>query len=70
MISSIDAQPGERFYVTYMTRLQAISDILDAFSVNDQGKDVGMLELKMTGEDPVLITRILDSISNYLSKYS
>ncbi|MEZ7213267.1 polysaccharide biosynthesis tyrosine autokinase [Klebsiella spallanzanii] len=69
MISSIDAQPGERFNVTYMTRLQAISDILEAFSVNDQGKDVGMLELKMTGEDPVLITRILDSISNnYLSQ--
>ncbi|MBK4631833.1 tyrosine-protein kinase, partial [Enterobacter hormaechei] len=38
-------------------------------TVLDQGKDTGMLTLSLTGEDPILITKILDSITqNYLSQ--
>ncbi len=33
-------------------------------TVSDQGKDTGMLTLSLTGDDPVQIRKILDSISN------
>ncbi len=39
------------------------------FAVSDQGKDTGILTLTVTGENPVLIRKILDSISeNYLAQ--
>lgn len=69
MLSAINAEPGQRFRITYMTRLKAISDIQDVFTVTDQGKDVGMLQLKLTGDNAENITAVLDSISNnYLTQ--
>ncbi len=39
------------------------------FTVVDQGKDTGMLTLSLTGDNPELIEKIVDSISNnYLSQ--
>ncbi|MBM2745228.1 polysaccharide biosynthesis tyrosine autokinase, partial [Klebsiella pneumoniae] len=41
----------------------------DVFNVSDQGKDTGMLNLTLTGNDPALIESILDNItSNYLAQ--
>ena len=38
-------------------------------AVADQGKDTGMLSLSLTGPDPVLLEKILNSISsNYLAQ--
>lgn len=69
LVTSIDALPGERFKITELTRLQAISDLQEAFSVSDQGKDTGMLNLTLTGDNSKLISRILNSISqNYLAQ--
>lgn len=69
LITSINAEPGERFTIEQLTRLKVISNLQEAFSVSDQGKDTGMLNLTLVGDDPVLITRILDSIShNYLAQ--
>ncbi|HDX2278741.1 TPA: polysaccharide biosynthesis tyrosine autokinase, partial [Escherichia coli] len=57
------------FRVRYLTKLKAITDLQDRFSVSDQGKDTGMLNLSLTGEDPDLIAKILDDISNnYLAQ--
>ncbi|MCP6457190.1 tyrosine-protein kinase, partial [Klebsiella pneumoniae] len=51
------------------TRLKAITDLQKMFAVSDQGKDTGILTLTVTGENPVLIRKILDSISeNYLAQ--
>ncbi|WAD59438.1 polysaccharide biosynthesis tyrosine autokinase [Klebsiella pneumoniae] len=68
-ISKIDAKPNTSFTVKYFTRLQAISNLLDAFSVEDQGKNTGILNLTLIGDDKELIAIVLDSISqNYLEQ--
>ncbi|MCF1303370.1 polysaccharide biosynthesis tyrosine autokinase [Raoultella ornithinolytica] len=68
-VDGIDAKPGTSFTITYVTKLKAISDLQDAFSVVDQGKDTGMLMLSLTGDDSALVEEIVDSISNnYLAQ--
>ncbi|MCP6226236.1 tyrosine-protein kinase, partial [Klebsiella pneumoniae] len=60
----IQAKPGTSFTVEYLSKLKAINDLRDVLTVSDQGKDTGMLTLSLTGDDPVQIRKILDSISN------
>lgn len=68
-INEIDAPIGTEFKISSRTKLKAISDLQKIFSVADQGKDTGILSLTITGEDPVLIKKILNSISeNYLAQ--
>lgn len=68
-INDIDAPAGTRFTIYYLTKLQAINDLLDAFSVNDQGKDTGILNLSLNGDNPEQIAAVLNSISrNYLDQ--
>ncbi|HAZ3452270.1 TPA: polysaccharide biosynthesis tyrosine autokinase, partial [Raoultella ornithinolytica] len=55
--------------VTYVTRLKAITDLQEIFNVADQGKDTGILTLSLTGDNPGLIEKIVNSISvNYLTQ--
>lgn len=69
LVDSIDADPDTSFTVKKITRLQAINNLQKVLSVADQGKDTGMLNLVLTGEEPKKITAILDSISqNYLAQ--
>ena len=66
-VDSIDASPGTKFSVSYVSHLQAIKNLQEAFVVSDQGKDTGILSLSITGENPQLIEKIINSISdNYL----
>ncbi|HBC6589856.1 TPA: polysaccharide biosynthesis tyrosine autokinase [Klebsiella oxytoca] len=68
-VDKIDALPGSKFTVEYVSKLKAITDLQNTFSVVDQGKDTGMLTLSLTGDDPELIKNIIDSISNnYLAQ--
>lgn len=64
MVNAIDAEPGTKFTVKYKSKLEVINELLKVYSVADQGKDTGMLSLTLTGEDPVKIREILDSIAN------
>ncbi|HBR3960569.1 TPA: polysaccharide biosynthesis tyrosine autokinase [Klebsiella pneumoniae] len=69
LINEINAEPGTRFSISYLSRLQAINNLQEAFNVADQGKDTGVLNLTLTGENPILVAKILDSISqNYLAQ--
>ena len=68
-IDDIDAKPGTEFKVYYVSKLRAITDLQDSFTVADQGKDTGMLTLSLAGDNPELIESIVDSISNnYLAQ--
>lgn len=68
-IDQIEAEPETEFVISYVSKLEAISDLQDMFSVVDQGKDTGMLNLSLSGPDPLLLEKILDSISNnYLAQ--
>ncbi|HID2758723.1 TPA: polysaccharide biosynthesis tyrosine autokinase [Klebsiella pneumoniae] len=64
LITEINAEPGASFEVKYLSRLKAINNLLEEFNVSDQGKDTGMLGLTLTGTDPNLISKTLNSIAN------
>jgi len=69
LVTAINAEPGSRFTLIRYTRLKAITDLQKAFSVQERGRDTGMLDLTMVGEDPLLIKAILNSISDsYLAQ--
>ena len=69
LVNDIQSAPGTQFDVYYLTRLRAINDLLNAFNVNDQGKDTGILNLLMNGDNKERISAILNSISqNYLDQ--
>ena len=68
-IDEISAPAGTVFDIYLVTKLDAITELQKVFSVSDLGKDTGMLNLTVTGDDPTLIKNILDSISgNYLAQ--
>lgn len=68
-VDKIDAPVGTEFNVQLLTQLEAIVNLQKDFTVEEQGKDTGMLNLAMTGDDPQLIGKILESISrNYLQQ--
>ncbi|WP_312950688.1 tyrosine-protein kinase [Superficieibacter sp.] len=68
-VADIAAQPGTQFKLRQLTELEAINNLLNQFTVSEKIKDSGMLGLTVTGEDPQLIARILNSISdNYLQQ--
>ncbi|MDZ3934522.1 Wzz/FepE/Etk N-terminal domain-containing protein, partial [Escherichia marmotae] len=56
--------PGTQFVLGQRTELEAINALQETFTVSERSKESGMLELTMTGDDPQLITRILNSIAN------
>ncbi|EMN5859943.1 polysaccharide biosynthesis tyrosine autokinase [Pluralibacter gergoviae] len=69
LVKSINADVNAKFKVTQLTRLKAITKIQDNFTAADQGKDTGMLVLTLTGDDPDLIQKTLQLISqNYLAQ--
>ncbi|HBT8243527.1 TPA: polysaccharide biosynthesis tyrosine autokinase, partial [Klebsiella pneumoniae] len=68
-VDKMDAKPGSEYNIYYESRHKAISDLQNTLSVADQGKDTGMLTISLTGEDPSIIERIVESISdNYLAQ--
>lgn len=49
--------------------MSVVNQLTQQYDVVDQGKDTGVLGLTLTGDDPVLIQKILDSITrNYLEQ--
>jgi len=69
LITDIDAKPGTKFSINYINWLDAINKLQSSFKVVDQSDGSGMLNLTLTGSDPVSIEHILLSISdNYLAQ--
>lgn len=69
LVTEVNADPGTKFEVKELSRLEAIKNLSKAFAVNEQGKDTGMLNLSLIGENPALISKVLDRISsNYLNQ--
>lgn len=67
LVSDIQAEKGTSFTVSKLSDLQAIKLIYNNLTVADMGKDTGVLGLTYTGEDPVLISQVLNQIiNNYL----
>ncbi|CAI1665356.1 tyrosine-protein kinase Wzc [Serratia fonticola] len=69
LVSDIDAPVGTEFVVEQQSLQTTIKQLLDRLDVSDKGKNTGVLSLGLTGDDPVLIQKTLDSITrNYLEQ--
>ena len=69
LINEYDANPKMKFAITKLSRLSAINNIASKLTIEDKGKDTGILTLTLTGTDPIQISTILDTISkNYLKQ--
>ncbi|MCV9878011.1 tyrosine-protein kinase Wzc [Brenneria izbisi] len=69
LVSDIVAPEGTIFRLKKLNELTAINELLSDFTVADTGKDTGVLQLSLEGENPGSISKILNSISqNYLQQ--
>ncbi|RKS86832.1 tyrosine-protein kinase Etk/Wzc [Orbus hercynius] len=69
LVSQIDAAKGTVFLITKRSQIDVINSILNNLSIADKGKDTGILQLNLQGEDPLLVQNILDQITkNYLAQ--
>ncbi|CAI0798671.1 tyrosine-protein kinase Wzc [Serratia quinivorans] len=64
LVSEVAAKPGTVFEVSKLSKLSATLQLLDELTVEDKGKDTGVLSLTLMGDDPARIKKIIDSISN------
>lgn len=66
-VNVMDGAPGARFILNEQSKLESINALNKRFTVVETAKQSGVLNLSLTGPDPDLITRTLDSITeNYL----
>jgi tyrosine-protein kinase Etk/Wzc len=69
LVNDIDADIGDSFTIIKESELEVRNDILKSLSIEDAGKDTGVLSLTFLGSDPILIKKILRSITdNYLQQ--
>lgn len=65
LVSDIEAEPGTVFRVEKLQVQTAVESLLQKFTVTDKGKDTGVMQLTYEGENPLLIRKVLDSISRH-----
>lgn len=63
-VERIDAPVGARFTLTKRSDPQMVSNLLSRFAVAQRGRDTGILELSLTGDDRAEIVRSLNAISD------
>ncbi|RZV00827.1 MULTISPECIES: tyrosine-protein kinase Wzc [Serratia] len=69
LVNDIQADVGTKFKIYKISELEAVNNLLEQFDVADKGKDTGILALSLTGENKILIKKILGSIAqNYLEQ--
>lgn len=68
-IDRISAKPGAEFALTRLSRLTTIEMVQNALSVSEQGKDSGVIEVTLQGQDPTQINSTLNEIGReYMSQ--
>lgn len=63
-ISELVAREGVEFNLNQISRIEAINDLQEEIKVSEKGKKTGILRISLDGEDPALISRIIDSVAN------
>ncbi|WP_229459485.1 GNVR domain-containing protein [Massilia cavernae] len=61
-IDKLDARPGAEFHLRRLSRLGTIEGIQNAMAISEQGKQSGIIEVKLQGEDPLRINNVLGEI--------
>lgn len=63
LVTDLVARPNTEFSLIKSSRLNAINSLNNSLSVSEKGKTTGILELSLTGTDPIEITRTLNSVA-------
>lgn len=63
-VRELKAAPGVRFELSKLPRLMAIRSLAEGFGASEKGKQSGIIQLSLTGEDPVLAVRQMNTIAN------
>lgn len=61
-IGQLDALPGAQFELRRRSRQNAVDDLQKALQVNEQGKQSGILDVRLEGTDALLTGRILAAV--------
>ncbi|MGZ8318260.1 MAG: polysaccharide biosynthesis tyrosine autokinase [Telluria sp.] len=61
-VDRLDARPGAEFHLRRLSRLGTIERIQNAMAITEQGKQSGIIEVKLQGEDPQRINSVLGEI--------
>ncbi|PSW03946.1 tyrosine-protein kinase [Photobacterium lipolyticum] len=64
-VSLLKAEDGASFTISKRSRLDAIQELQQNLAVSERGKQTGILQLSLTGENRADIERILNDISQY-----
>lgn len=63
LVDALQAAPGARFTLYKQSPATALQDLKERFNVSERGRDSGILEVSLTGEDAEQIRETLDAIS-------
>ncbi len=65
-VTGMEAESGFAFNISKINELDAIEGLKQNLSITEKGKQTGIVELSLTGENPAQIRTLLDNISqNY-----
>ena len=63
-IAELHARPGTEFTLLKKQRLQVVAGLQKSLAVAEKGKKTGIIQLRLEGEDPERVARILNTISD------
>ena len=63
-VEELKARPGEHFVVRKNHWLEAVDRLQSRLSVSEQGKDTGIIQMTLSGTDPLRIRHILNTIAD------
>jgi tyrosine-protein kinase Etk/Wzc len=61
-VSRVLGKPGARFVLRRASRQKTVQDLQNALSITEKGKQSGIINVSLEGEDPVGTTRVLQQI--------
>ncbi len=63
-VSELNAEPGDRFLLQRQSRLNAIARLQGSLTINERGRNSGILAISLEGENPEDVSRQVNEIAN------
>ncbi len=63
-VSELVARVGTEFNLNQSSRIKAINDLQESIKISERGKKTGILRISLDGDNPKLIARVVDTVSN------
>jgi tyrosine-protein kinase Etk/Wzc len=70
LVSELVARPGTEFVVRKLRRIDVVEKLQDALEIREQGRNTGLVMIRLAGHDPARIAAILDAVSAHYVRQS